>query len=177
MRRGSHARRSTPAIAPCQNELPFQGARHAAAESAKPTSGAGRSAFSWEDPFRLEDQLTEDERMIRDSVRAWAQERLQPRVIEAFEKEHFHRDVLTGMGGLGILGSTIPPEYGGAGCSYVAYGLAAREVERVDSGYRSSMSVQSSLVMHPDSRLRQRGTAAHATCRSSPPASGSVASG
>ena len=103
----------------------------------------------WEDPFKFDAQLSGDERMIRDSVRAYAQDELQPRVIESFEKEHFHREVLTEMGSLGILGSTIPPEYGGAGVSYVAYGLAAREIERVDSGYRSSMSVQSSLVMHP----------------------------
>ena len=113
----------------------------------KPAKASG--GFVWEDPFKLEAQLSGDERMIRDSVRAYAQEQLQPRVIDSFEKEHFHREVLTEMGSLGILGSTIPPEYGGAGVSYVAYGLAAREIERVDSGYRSSMSVQSSLVMHP----------------------------
>jgi glutaryl-CoA dehydrogenase len=105
--------------------------------------------FLWDDPFRLDEQLTDDERMIRDSVRAFAQERLQPRIVEAYEKEVFHREVLTEMGELGILGSTIPVEYGGAGASYVAYGLAAREVERVDSGYRSAMSVQTSLVMYP----------------------------
>ena len=119
-------------------------ARPAVAKSARSSEG-----FVWEDPFRLEAQLSGDERMIRDSVRAYAQDQLQPRVIDSFEKEHFHRAVLTEMGSLGILGSTIPPEYGGAGVSYVAYGLAAREIERVDSGYRSSMSVQSSLVMHP----------------------------
>jgi glutaryl-CoA dehydrogenase len=112
-------------------------------------SAASSARFAWEDPFRLDEQLSDDERMIRDSVRAWAQERLQPRVIEAFEKEQFHREVLTEMGALGLLGSTLPVEYGGAGASYVSYGLAAREVERVDSGYRSSMSVQSSLVMYP----------------------------
>jgi glutaryl-CoA dehydrogenase len=105
--------------------------------------------FLWDDPFRLDEQLTDDERMIRDSVRAFAQERLQPRIVEAYEKAVFHREVLTEMGELGILGSTIPVEYGGAGVSYVAYGLAAREVERVDSGYRSAMSVQTSLVMYP----------------------------
>ena len=106
-------------------------------------------AFAWEDPFRFDEQLSDEERLVRDSVRAWASGHLQPRVVEAFEKEQFHRDVLTGMGSLGILGATIPVEYGGAGASYVSYGLAAREIERVDSGYRSSMSVQSSLVMHP----------------------------
>ncbi len=120
-----------------------------AAKPAKPKPARSAGGFAWEDPFRFELQLTDDERMIRDSVRAYAQEELQAHVIEAFEKEHFDRDVLTHMGSLGILGSTIPAEYGGAGVSYVAYGLAAREIERVDSGYRSSMSVQSSLVMHP----------------------------
>jgi glutaryl-CoA dehydrogenase len=119
----------------------------AKSSAAKPAKSSG--GFVWEDPFKFEAQLSGDERMIRDSVRAYAQEELQPRVIESFEKEHFHREVLTEMGGLGILGSTIPTEYGGAGVSYVSYGLAAREIERVDSGYRSSMSVQSSLVMHP----------------------------
>ena len=120
--------------------------------AAKPSaSKTARSSggFVWEDAFKLEAQLSGDERMIRDSVRAYAQEQLQPRVIESFEKDHFHREVLTEMGSLGILGATIPQEYGGAGVSYVAYGLAAREIERVDSGYRSSVSVQSSLVMHP----------------------------
>ncbi|MBM4197081.1 MAG: acyl-CoA dehydrogenase [Gammaproteobacteria bacterium] len=107
------------------------------------------SSFAWDDPFRLDEQLSAEERMIRDSVRNFAQSELQPRIIEAYEKETFHRDVLTGMGSLGILGTTIPTEYGGAGLSYVAYGLAAREIERVDSGYRSAMSVQTSLVMHP----------------------------
>jgi glutaryl-CoA dehydrogenase len=105
--------------------------------------------FSWEDPFRLEEQLGPEERMIRDSVRAWAADELAPRVVEAFEKEQFHREVLTAMGSLGVLGATLPAEYGGAGLGYVAYGLAAREIERIDSGYRSAMSVQSSLVMHP----------------------------
>ena len=105
--------------------------------------------FDWEDPFRLEEQLTEDERMIRDAARAYAQERLMPRVISAFRDERFDREIMNEMGGLGLLGSTLPEEYGGSGASYVAYGLVAREVERVDSGYRSAMSVQSSLVMHP----------------------------
>jgi glutaryl-CoA dehydrogenase len=112
-------------------------------------SAAKNAGFHWDDPFRLDGQLSDDERMVRDSVRSYAQESLQPRVIASFEKEEFHREVLTEMGSLGILGSTIPAEYGGAGVSYVAYGLAAREIERVDSGYRSAMSVQSSLVMHP----------------------------
>jgi glutaryl-CoA dehydrogenase len=110
---------------------------------------ASPARFAWEDPFRLEEQLSDDERMIRDSVRAFAQERLQPRIIEAFEAERFEREVLAEMGALGLLGLTLPAEYGGAGASYVAYGLVAREIERVDSAYRSSMSVQSSLVMYP----------------------------
>jgi glutaryl-CoA dehydrogenase len=105
--------------------------------------------FAWEDPFRLEDQLSDEERMVRDSVRAYAQTELQPRAADAFENEVFHRDVLTGLGALGLLGATLPPADGGAGVSWVAYGLAARELERVDSGYRSALSVQSSLVMHP----------------------------
>jgi glutaryl-CoA dehydrogenase len=105
--------------------------------------------FSWEDPLRLEEQLSDEERQVRDSVRDWAQEKLQPRIIEAFARERFHREVLDEMGALGLLGMTLAPEYGGAGASYVAYGLAAREIERIDSGYRSALSVQSSLVMHP----------------------------
>ncbi|MCF4164106.1 acyl-CoA dehydrogenase [Zavarzinia compransoris] len=108
-----------------------------------------RASFVWEDPFLLEEQLTEDERLIRDSVRAYAQDKLLPRVVSAFRDERFDREIMSEMGELGFLGSTIPVEYGGAGVSYVAYGLAAREVERIDSGYRSAMSVQSSLVMHP----------------------------
>jgi glutaryl-CoA dehydrogenase len=105
--------------------------------------------FQWDDPFRLDDQLTEDERMIRDTAHAYAQEKLQPRVVEAFAKEHTDRAIFNEMGELGLLGVTVPEEYGGVGASYVAYGLVAREVERVDSGYRSMMSVQSSLVMYP----------------------------
>ncbi|MEP1209412.1 MAG: acyl-CoA dehydrogenase [Rhizobiaceae bacterium] len=105
--------------------------------------------MNWEDPFLLEDQLTEDERLIRDSARAYADEALATRILEANRHEKFDRDILREMGQLGLLGSTIPEEYGGAGVNYVSYGLVAREVERVDSGYRSAMSVQSSLVMHP----------------------------
>jgi len=107
------------------------------------------SAFDWEDPFRLDDQLEEDERMIRDSARAYASEKLAPRVIEAFETEATDPDIFREMGEMGLLGVTVPEEYGGLGGSYVSYGLVAREVERVDSGYRSMMSVQSSLVMYP----------------------------
>ena len=112
-------------------------------------SGSGTAAFVWEDPFLLEDQLTEDERMIRDTARAYAQDRLMPRVLEAYRDEKTDRAIFNEMGGLGLLGVTIPEEYGGVGAGYVSYGLVAREVERVDSGYRSMMSVQSSLVMYP----------------------------
>ena len=107
------------------------------------------SSFNWEDPLLLDAQLEDDERMIRDSARAYAQEKLQPRVIEAFREEKSEPGIFAEMGEMGLLGSTIPEEYGGIGAGYVAYGLVAREIERVDSGYRSMMSVQSSLVMYP----------------------------
>ena len=105
--------------------------------------------FDWADPFDLEHQLGDEERMVRDTAEAYAQEQLQPRVTEAFLDESFDREILREMGGLGLLGATVPENYGGAGLGYVSYGLIARAVERVDSGYRSAMSVQSSLVMHP----------------------------
>ncbi len=105
--------------------------------------------FSWEDPLLLDDQLTEEERLIRDSARDYCQEQLLPRVIEANRHEVFDREIMNEMGELGFLGSTLPEDYGCAGVNYVSYGLVAREVERVDSGYRSAMSVQSSLVMYP----------------------------
>ncbi len=107
------------------------------------------AAFKWDDPFFLDDQLTEDERLIRDAARDYAQDKLQTRVKQAFRDEYFHREIMTEMGELGLLGATLPEEYGGSAVNYVSYGLVAREVERVDSGYRSAMSVQSSLVMHP----------------------------
>jgi len=107
-----------------------------------------RPAFQWDDPLLLEDQLTDDERMVRDSARAYCQEKLMPRVIEANRHEKFHREIMNEMGELGFLGSTLEG-YGCAGVNNVCYGLVAREVERVDSGYRSALSVQSSLVMHP----------------------------
>ena len=106
-------------------------------------------AFNWADPFDLEGQLSDDERMIRDTAAAYAQARLQPRIIDAFAGEHTDPEIFREMGELGLLGPTLPEQYGGVGASYVAYGLIAREIERVDSGYRSMMSVQSSLVMHP----------------------------
>jgi glutaryl-CoA dehydrogenase len=105
--------------------------------------------FDWADPFRLDEQLTEEERMMRDSARAYAQEKLQPRVLKAFADEHTDPEIFREMGEMGLLGVTTPEEYGGLGSGYVSYGLVAREVERVDSGYRSMMSVQSSLVMYP----------------------------
>ncbi len=110
---------------------------------------ATMSPFNWEDPFDLDGQLTEEERMIRDAAHGFAQDTLQPRVIEAFNKEVDAPELFPMMGEAGLLGATVPEEYGGAGASYVAYGLIAREIERVDSGYRSMASVQSSLVMYP----------------------------
>ncbi len=103
----------------------------------------------WDDPFLIDQQLTADERLIQDSARSYCTDNLAPRVQNAHRHEVFHREILSEMGELGLLGATIPEAYGGAGVGYVAYGLIAREVERVDSGYRSAMSVQSSLVMHP----------------------------
>ena len=114
---------------------------------AKDAPDLGR--FDWEDALRLDAQLTEDERMMRDAARAYAQEKLQPRVIEAFREEKTDPAIFAEMGAMGLLGITVPEEYGGIGAGYVAYGLVAREIERVDSGYRSMMSVQSSLVMYP----------------------------
>jgi glutaryl-CoA dehydrogenase len=105
--------------------------------------------FNWEDPLDLESELTEEERMVRDTARGYAQDKLFPRVLTAYREERFDREIMSEMGALGLIGATVPEEYGGAGLGYVAYGLIAREVERVDSGYRSAMSVQSSLVMHP----------------------------
>ena len=107
------------------------------------------NSFDWADPFRLNDQLSEEERMIAASARTFAQEVLQPRVIAAYREERVDPDIFKEMGQMGLLGTTIPEEYGGLGSNYVTYGLVAREIERVDSGYRSMMSVQSSLVMYP----------------------------
>ncbi|CAH1651479.1 Glutaryl-CoA dehydrogenase [Hyphomicrobiales bacterium] len=108
-----------------------------------------KGSFDWADPFLIESQLTDDERMIRDTAHAYAQDKLQPRVLEAYAHEKTDREIFNEMGELGLLGVTLPEEYGCAAASYVSYGLVAREVERVDSGYRSMMSVQSSLVMYP----------------------------
>jgi glutaryl-CoA dehydrogenase len=119
------------------------------AEKRKTVSAAKSADFNWEDPLDLEGELTAEERMVRDTARGFAQDKLFPGVIEAYREEKFDRRTITDMGALGLLGPTIPDEYGGAGLGYVAYGLIARELDRVDSGYRSTASVQSSLVMHP----------------------------
>src|SRR5690606_16064594 len=111
--------------------------------------GARMIDFEWSDPLKLDDRLTEEERMIRDTAGGFSQGVLQPRVIEAFRDELDAPELFSLMGEAGLLGVTIPEEFGGAGASYVAYGLVAREIERVDSGYRSMASVQSSLVMYP----------------------------
>ena len=107
------------------------------------------SNFNWEDPLLLNQQLTSEERQISEAARAYCQQKLQPRVLSAAREERFDREILSEMGEMGLLGATVAEEYGGSGLSHVAYGLIAREVERVDSGYRSAMSVQSSLVMYP----------------------------
>jgi glutaryl-CoA dehydrogenase len=108
-----------------------------------------RAAFDWQDPFLLKQLLSEDERMICDMTHSFCQDRLQPRILEANRKEYFDREIMNELGELGLLGPTLPERYGCAGVNHVSYGLIAREIERVDSGYRSAMSVQSSLVMHP----------------------------
>ncbi len=108
-----------------------------------------QAAFNWSDPLLLDAQLREEERMVRDAAQAYAQDKLMPRVTEAFRHEKSDPEIFREMGALGLLGATLPPEFGGAGLNYVCYGLIAREIERVDSGYRSMMSVQSSLVMYP----------------------------
>src|SRR5579871_99369 len=119
----------------------------------KPTSGepttAANAAFDWADPLRLDDQLSEEERLVRDAARSLAEDKLRPRVLSAFREERFDRAIMSELGAAGFLGATLPEAYGGAGASYVSYGLIAREIERVDSGYRSAMSVQSSLVIYP----------------------------
>ncbi len=119
-----------------------------APRAATAAQSLGRPEFQWDDPLLLEDQLAEDERLVRDTARQYCQDRLMPRILEANRHERFDREIMTELGALGLLGSTIEG-YGCAGVNYVSYGLIAREVERVDSGYRSAMSVQSSLVMHP----------------------------
>jgi len=112
-------------------------------------SGAPQKTYRWDDPLDLSSRLSEDERMVWESARAYAREKLLPRVVSAFAEERFDREIMTEMGEMGFLGPTLPEEYGCAGVNHVAYGLIAREIEAVDSGYRSAMSVQSSLVMYP----------------------------
>ncbi|MFN6971529.1 MAG: acyl-CoA dehydrogenase family protein, partial [Rheinheimera sp.] len=108
-----------------------------------------KTAFNWQDPFAFNTLLTEEERMIQQAAQDYCQEQLMPRILEANRHEHFDAAIMQELGALGFLGATLPEQYGCAGINYVSYGLIAREVERVDSGYRSAMSVQSSLVMHP----------------------------
>ncbi|MEO7548551.1 MAG: acyl-CoA dehydrogenase family protein, partial [Ramlibacter sp.] len=110
---------------------------------------SAKASFHWADPLLLDQQLTDDERMVRESAANYCQDKLAPRVVQAFRNETTDASIFREMGELGLLGSTIPEQYGGAGLNYVCYGIVAREVERVDSGYRSMMSVQSSLVMVP----------------------------
>jgi glutaryl-CoA dehydrogenase len=112
-------------------------------------TAAPQKTFDWEDPLDLAARLSEDERMVWDAARSYAREKLLPRVVSAYAEERFDREIMTEMGALGFLGPTLPEEYGGAGVNHVAYGLIAREIEAIDSGYRSAMSVQSSLVMYP----------------------------
>src|SRR5512139_2049529 len=114
-----------------------------------PDARPAKVSFKWDDPLLLEQQLSEDERMVRDAARAYAQDKLAPRVLEAFRHEKSDPAIFREMGELGLLGNTLPADYGGAGLNYVCYWLIAREIQRVDSGYRSMMSVQSSLVMVP----------------------------
>lgn len=115
----------------------------------KPKDAPDLSSFNWADPFYLNDQLTEEERMLGEGARAYAQDKLQPRVVDAYREEKAAPEIFREMGAMGLLGCTVPEEYGGLGAGYVSYGVIAREIERVDSGYRSMMSVQSSLVMYP----------------------------
>jgi glutaryl-CoA dehydrogenase len=128
---------------PAPSKIPMN-----APERMKPAAKA-KPTFQWDDPFLLDAQLQEDERMVRATAQAYAQEKLLPRVKDAFRHETTDTAIFREMGALGLLGSTLPPDYGGAGLNYVSYGLIAREIERVDSGYRSMLSVQSSLVMYP----------------------------
>ena len=118
-------------------------------DSLNTTSSSAKPVFTWDDPLEIEHQLSEDERLIRDTARAYANDKLQPRIVEAYREEKTDPAIFAEMGELGLLGVTVSPEYGGVGANSTAYGLVAREIERVDSGYRSMLSVQSSLVMHP----------------------------
>src|SRR3981081_569657 len=122
--------------------------------STRPKAGnMARGSFHWDDPFLVDEQLTDEEKMVRDATRDYAQGRLAPRIVDAFRREHTDPGIFKEMGDLGLLGASIPEEFGGGGLNYVSYGLIAREIERIDSGYRSMMSVQSSLVMLPIDRF------------------------
>src|SRR5581483_718608 len=118
------------------------------APSSHPKAAAA-ATFDWSDPLRLDDQLSEEERLVREAARSFAEEKLRPRILTAFREERFDREIMSELGAAGFLGATLPESHGGAGANYVSYGLIAREIERVDSGYRSAMSVQSALVMYP----------------------------
>jgi glutaryl-CoA dehydrogenase len=144
-----------PVIFQYNRDPDSRGVRPSAGRSERRAVTMARANFQWDDPLLLEAQLTLDERMVRDAARDYAQGKLAPRVVEAFRREHSDPDIFREMGSLGLLGTTIPAEFGGGGLNYVSYGLIAREIERVDSGYRSMMSVQSSLVMLP---IHQFGT-------------------
>jgi glutaryl-CoA dehydrogenase len=133
------------------------------------------AAFQWDDPFLLSQQLTDDERAIQAAAAAYCQDKLAPRVLDAFRHEKMDTSIFREMGEVGLLGPTIPEQYGGPGLSYVAYGLIAREVERVDSGYRSMASVQSSLVMVPIHEFGTEAQKARSTCPSWPAANGLAA--
>ena len=133
---------------------------------------ATKTAFSWEDPLFFEDQLSEEERLVRDSTRDYAQDQLMPRILEANRQERYDLEIIPEMGALGLFGTTLPEEYGGAALGHVCYGLAAREIERVDSAYRSTMSVQSSIRSSPTAARRKR----RSTCPSWRAANGSVVS-
>src|SRR5262249_41432087 len=138
-------------IMPRNGPAPKESAMPQAAEkrSDTPVKAKPSAEFDWEDPLGLEGQLSEEERMVRDTARGYAQDKLMPRILKAYREERFDREILNEMGALGLLGPTIPEEYGGAGLGYVAYGLIAREIERVASGNRSAVAVQPSLVMYP----------------------------
>jgi len=141
----------------------------------KPTAPLAEAHFEWQDPLGLEGELTEEERMVRDTARGYAQEKLFPRVLTAYREERFDREIITEMGALGLIGATLPEQYGGAGLGYVASGLITREIERVDSGYRSALSVQSSLVMYPIYAYGTERSGAN-TCQNSPRARSPAAS-
>jgi glutaryl-CoA dehydrogenase len=138
-----------PAALPFMEPGMSQAAEKTPKRETKPAAPLTEAAFEWQDPLDLEGELTEEERMVRDTARGYAQDKLSPRVLTAYREERFDREILNEMGELGLIGATLPEQYGGAGLGYVASGLITREIERVDSGYRSALSVQSSLVMYP----------------------------